>query len=191
MVPPIEVEDFSELKKKEAQLIFDWFVSEIPERLEYLHQLYKVGGGKRELDYTPDSLDSLWEWFLRQIDSLSKHPNEIKDIYGSSDDLFLKDFADHEQLETLIISICTDIGIYFGEVFVRNHEQVKWGFVTKPKNMIYVNKPVLTGFKIIGETAAYDAVGAMYNIYQSYVLSGKGIRELGRSYERWKNRIAK
>ena len=191
MVPPIEVEDFSELKKKEAQLIFDWFVSEIPERLEYLHQLYKVGEGKRELDYTPDSLDSLWEWFLRQIDSLSKHPNEIKDIYGSSDDLFLKDFADHEQLETLIISICTDIGIYFGEVFVRNHEQVKWGFVTKPKNMIYVNKPVLTGFKIIGETAAYDAVGAMYNIYQSYVLSGKGIRELGRSYERWKNRITK
>jgi hypothetical protein len=68
MVPPIEIVDFFTLKKKEVQIIFDWFFSEIPTRLEYLHQLYKAGGGKGDLDYTHDSLISLWEWFLRQID---------------------------------------------------------------------------------------------------------------------------
>jgi hypothetical protein len=46
MVPPIEIVDFFTLKKKEVQIIFDWFFSEIPTRLEYLHQLYKAGEEK-------------------------------------------------------------------------------------------------------------------------------------------------
>jgi hypothetical protein len=118
MIPPIEVNDFSNLKKKDAQIIFGWFISEIPERLDYLLQLYKVGGGKEVLDYTPESLKPLCKWFLCQIDAVHKTPDEVKKIYGSSDNLFLKDFKEHEKFEVLEISICTDIAIYLGEVFV-------------------------------------------------------------------------
>jgi hypothetical protein len=191
LVPPIEVDDFSKLKKKEAQIIFNWFFSEIPERLEYLHQLYKAGGGKGDLDYTPDSLISLWEWFLRQIDGLSKHPDEVKQLYGSSDNLFLKDFAGHEKLETLVMSICTDIAIYVGEVFVRNHEQVKWGFVTKPKVMDYANKPALTGFFTAGKPEVCDVVDAVYSCYHTYLRDGKRLKYLDRFYKRWKCWIVK
>lgn len=42
-----------------------------------------------------------------------------------------------------------EAAIYFAEVFRRNNEDwVSWGFVTKPKSYISVNRPVLTGFKV-------------------------------------------
>lgn len=40
-----------------------------------------------------------------------------------------------------------DIGIYFGQVFLNNHSNIKWGFYTKPKTDFFVNLPVLLGFE--------------------------------------------
>ena len=41
-----------------------------------------------------------------------------------------------------------DIAIYFAEVMIRNSEgKLHWGYVTKPKNYINVNRPVVSGFK--------------------------------------------
>lgn len=36
--------------------------------------------------------------------------------------------------------------MYFGEVFVKNHPSIHWGFYTSPKSDAFVNHPVLFGF---------------------------------------------
>lgn len=49
-------------------------------------------------------------------------------------------------VETLDIEI--DIAIYFAEVIRKQYpEKICWGYFTKPKNQMYVNQPVLLGFR--------------------------------------------
>ena len=45
------------------------------------------------------------------------------------------------------LAICSDVAIYFAEVFRRQNENdISWGFFTKPKKQYSVNEPVLLGF---------------------------------------------
>jgi len=49
-------------------------------------------------------------------------------------------------METLDIGM--DIAIYFAEVIRKQYpEKIDWGYFTKPKNQMYVNQPVLLGFR--------------------------------------------
>lgn len=49
-------------------------------------------------------------------------------------------------METLDIGM--DIAIYFAEVIRKQYpETIYWGYFTKPKNQMYVNQPVLLGFR--------------------------------------------
>lgn len=56
----------------------------------------------------------------------------------------LKECDKKLSIDTLTLSM--DIAIYFAEVFIRNFSNIEWGFVTKPKTLAYVNRPVLVGF---------------------------------------------
>ena len=40
-----------------------------------------------------------------------------------------------------------DVAIYFAEYIVKHNPSIYWGYLTKPKSYIYVNRPVLLGFK--------------------------------------------
>lgn len=39
------------------------------------------------------------------------------------------------------------INIVFLECFIKEHRTINRGFVSKPKSLAYINKPVLVGFK--------------------------------------------
>lgn len=45
------------------------------------------------------------------------------------------------------MAVAMDIAIYFSEFFIKEHEMIKWGIVSKPKRLAYINKPVLIVFK--------------------------------------------
>ena len=48
-------------------------------------------------------------------------------------------------LNTLIIAY--DISAYLGEVIIKNHPQIKGGYLSKPKRLHGVNRPRLLGFE--------------------------------------------
>ena len=143
LIPPLD-KPVNRLTRAEAQAFFDWYTGKLDERTDYLRRYTRI-----DLDYTPASLVPLWKWFLRNA-KIEKTPaprlEELKQQLAGSPlaDIVLKDNARQFSLETAYI--IRDIGMYWGQVFVRNHPSIRWGFYTAPKRDMFVNQPLLLGF---------------------------------------------
>lgn len=148
MCPPLEFQSFREMSKKEAQEHFDWYINEIPGRLELLKNAFEFtgGGDKKILDFSPESLKPLWSWFILQVKMIPKSKKEIEDELRKYPK-WMKDQLGTHRVSTETLAVGMDIAKYFAEVFIKNFSGVKWGLVTKPKSYVYVNRPVLMGFK--------------------------------------------
>lgn len=146
MEPPFHFKSFESLSKKEAMDYFRWFLGEIPNRIRILSEYFEETSGlpKELLDYTPESLNVIWNWFSPKIKIVPRTKEEIEEekalVPPGSD---IKTYKPSN--ETLAIAF--DIGIYFAETFVRNNKNIEWAVVTKPKSLFEVNRPVLKGFK--------------------------------------------
>lgn len=150
MIPPFPIGAFEEMNKKEAQIHFDWYIKEIPNRIELLKEYYEFsGGGKKELlDFTPESLKNLWEWFIPRIRLERRSREEIESDLAKFPKLLKKDIMNNKyKISTESLAIAMDIAIYFAEVIIKHFQNIKWGFITKPKSYVSVNRPVLLGFK--------------------------------------------
>ena len=66
LIIPVD-KPFEELSKAEAKAYFDWFISHVDERSEYIKQ--KVSEGLNmpigSLDFSIESLIFIWRWFLK------------------------------------------------------------------------------------------------------------------------------
>lgn len=149
MEPPFEIKPFKQMSKTEAKAHFEWYISELPNRIDLLGKAFELTSGKSKdmLDFSPPSLTPLWEWFKTQIRQDPKPEVEIE----AERSQLPEHLRPHVEITTLKLSrgttiIAMDIAAYFGEIFVRNHSSVNWGFVTKPLTFADVNQPVLTGF---------------------------------------------
>ncbi|MGD7009134.1 hypothetical protein ACQCV8_13515 [Metabacillus sp. 84] len=147
MDPPFNLKDFDEMTKKEAQNHFDWYTGEIPARLRLLKQAYtETSEGKLEdLDLSPHSLVNLWTWFLSKIEIEFYTADEIADKHRKLPEWLHKEVGE-KKLSTATLCVAMDIGIYFGEVFVKNFNHLNWGVKFKPKSYAHVNRPVILGF---------------------------------------------
>lgn len=143
LIPPLN-KPVHQLSETEAQAFFDWYMEQLDERTAYLRQYTGLA-----LDYSPESLVPLWKWFLRRAEienTPAERLNELKKEKAGHPlaDTVLKDSARQLSLETEYI--IRDIGMYWGQVFVKNHPSIHWGFYTRPKRDMFVNRPLLLGF---------------------------------------------
>ena len=145
---PCEFESFKTLNKNQAQQLFDWYISEIPQRVKLLEECFNDEWCHSiPFDYSIDSLDLLWKAFTKYIKSYKKSRKDIMAENANLPRYVLDDMLNdnrHLANETEILAF--DIAMYFGETLSRNFPGISWGFFTKPKNMASVNKAVLVGF---------------------------------------------
>jgi hypothetical protein len=169
--PPIQKDSYN-MTKNEAEIYFNWWVKESPKRIELLTRMFvnTGGGNKEDLDYSPESLITLWRWYIPYIHTQKKSrkdtgieradiPKHMKqDITISSKELHFASFR-----------LLIDINFYFAEVFLRNNPSLKWSLLTKPKNSMDYNKPVIIGFK------SSDILNPLRIVYTCtlHVLDGK------------------
>lgn len=152
MDPPFELKPFREMSKKEANIHFDWYMSQIPYRLEQLKSYfeYSDGGDKSELDLSPESLKGLWQWFMPQVKLVPRSQQEIEEhlnqfpVWVRSE--ILKDDSYKYELSMETLTVAMDIAIYFAEVCVREFPGIKWALITRTKRHIDFHQPVLVGF---------------------------------------------
>lgn len=148
MFPPFEMKDFEDMNKKEAKQHFEWYVSEIPNRIEVLSELTV---GKVNLNYSPDSLIQLFTWFLSTITIYQLSDEEIEaeldDLRQYPDFVFEDEkeklLANPVELKTENYALAMDIAIYYGETLIRNYPQVHWTYFTKPKSYAFLNEPII------------------------------------------------
>lgn len=149
MAPPFEMKPFEEMNKKEAKQHFDWYISQIPERIEVLKELTEH---KISLDYSKESLIPLFDWYLSQV---TIYKLSDKEIEAELEDLRqYPDFVYEDEKESLLANpvelkkedyaLAMDIAIYYAETIIKNYPQVKWTFFTKPKSFVYLNEPILS-----------------------------------------------
>lgn len=147
-VPPFTFDSFESLTPKQAKALFQWYVNDIPFRLQQLQNyLDEETLGKIQLTKTKDSLVPLWDWFSATIRTRKRSESELQEELNTVPEwLHPSILADDEKLTLDSVVVGMDISIYFAEVFIRYHPGVQWGYFTKPQKRVSVNEPVLLGF---------------------------------------------
>ena len=146
LVPPLGL-DFYNMTPKQAKENFEWFISKIPERMEYFRNrcTSDLNIRKESLDYSADSLILIWRWFLKTA-RMEKTPNEILDKMKQGAKVFGESFINWEQFTVATQFIMRDIGMYIGQSYVLNYPRLYWHYYTKPKNEVNAKQPVVAGF---------------------------------------------
>lgn len=149
MVPPFEIDDFAKLSTKEAKEHFNWYISQIPFRLQQLEKyLNEELKENIKFDFSPSSLLDIWKCFESYVKTDKKTNKEIKEELEKYPQWLHESILETDYkftVESLVVGM--DIAIYFAETIIRNNPVIKWGYFTKPKSRMSVNKPVLLGFQ--------------------------------------------
>ncbi|MEK4076488.1 hypothetical protein MHI01_21740 [Paenibacillus sp. FSL M7-0656] len=143
---PFEFTPFSVMSKTEAEEYYEWFLSIIPQRIELLQENVELSGSHVQLDFSQDSLISLWEWFIPRIEQKKMTIEEINEELDLVPDWMRPEVEQNvlkfsRDTETQII----DIGIYFSSVLIHSSSKLKWTVINKPRNHVDVNQPLLAG----------------------------------------------
>ncbi len=98
-------------------------------------------------DYSPKSLISLWEWFEGKIEFVEKRKVELESEVEANP-AWAKEFilANTKKFSDQTLIMALDMMIYFGETMIFNNSEIYWGYETKPKNLVGLNRPRLMGF---------------------------------------------
>ena len=149
-----------EMKKKQVDLCFEWFMAHKDERVEQLQRFINNETNKVILDYSVESLIPLWEWFENHIEFEPRTPEEIEEDVASRPQWMHETVRQYTEKETLMtMALAYDISIYFGDTIVKNNPQLYWEYPRKPKKLDGVNEPNILGF------------GTSLNLYLLGVLS--------------------
>ena len=131
----------------EAQKHFDWFMSIFDERIDVLT---KFVNEETDSQWAPNfsiaSLNTIDAWLL--IHSRKKHVSsrerrkqiEKRKLHGLWSQLTME-WDEYLTRDTALR--CFDVAIYFGETLRRNNSDLKWTFLTSPKDLVDVYIPVL------------------------------------------------
>lgn len=99
------------------------------------------------MDYTPESLKPLWEWFMPRVKVVQMNPEEIRAEMVGLEPWMEDCILEHtEKISSDTGAIMYDITAYCGQVIIKNIPGIYWGCLCKPKSLIGVNEPRLLGF---------------------------------------------
>lgn len=152
LIPPI-TKPIEEFTATETASYFAWFIEQIPGRVEYMASQCseQLGISRSKIDMTPDSLKYVWRWFLRVAEIERTPKRKLEHLIGtySKYPYAIQEYLlryEKEQFSLQTEYILMDIGMYMGEVFVKNNPVLYWGYYTEPRTDFSVNRPVLLGF---------------------------------------------
>ena len=148
MIPPLDKYEFEEFNKQEAQLYFEWYINQSDKRINLLKSYCETVTNKSNMfDGTVASLRPVWKWFESQIESERKSDEEIAMSLVGKPIWLQEELKKHDwKLSLATCALAIDLSFYFAAVFTHNNPSISWGYYTKPKSLVYVNRPVLTGF---------------------------------------------
>lgn len=132
MEPPF-FKSFYDMNAKEAKEIFNFYTSQIPIRIKYLESFVsKNADCDIYFDYSRESIIKFWDWYGDLlVEQHNNHPVEGNPLNLSFD----------------VLGIGSDFAMYFGELFIKEHPKIHWGYKNKPKSNFFLNRPALLGFQ--------------------------------------------
>jgi len=174
------------MTKKELKTYFQWFMEVLPQRVNELAAVVQETPGFEtwEPDFTPDSLNTLGQWFVGQIETRSRTQGELQAIKDSL--VFPMDIPS-EELTNRTFSLAMDIGMYFSQVLMKNYSSLKWEHPLGNKRFADYGQPSLIGFGTVTLNPVAIAVTLAYGLARK-TKTGKRLREV---YDYWAQRVQK
>ena len=171
--------------KSQAKKLYEEFIGKINFYVKNLEYCIELDKDDILLDYTPDSLIYLWEWFEQYI-VFDKQTPEEHAIELNNYPEWMHDYVDDNIVSYRTLKLAMDVSVYFGEVFIKNNNRLKWDYFVKPKSMASVNQPVIMGFKhnipLNPRMIVYVCMSRSYE-------EGFDNRRLYNAYIKWKNNV--
>jgi hypothetical protein len=173
---------FAERTRKELKIYYDWYLSSIPDRIEILiDEVRKQEKFKLiSFDYEPETLLPLGEWFASTVETRARTEEELESLEGGSN--FSIEVSKYE-LTNKTFSIAVDVGMYFGQVFLKKFDDLKWIQPLGGKKFVDYGQPILSPFN----KGAFNPTRMM--IVQAYGISdgSKDARGLFELFNFWAN----
>ena len=130
-------------------------------------------------DFTPASLDTLGQWFAGQVETRKCTQEELKAI---KDRLLFPIDVPTDELTNRTLSLAMDIGMYFSQVLMHNHPDLKWEQPLNDKRFAEYGQPCLSGFGPVSLNPIRNAGHVFAHALASKTKTGKRLREL---YDYW------
>lgn len=140
--------DFFDIPMKEARAYYNWYISSIDERSDYLRGVIAEQAGipVSEMDFSAESLKVIWRWFLG-IARTQKNPKYRGITAILSNSFYEAAMREPERVFSDETNwIIGDIGMYVAKAFMSRYPVLTWKMPTRPKNYIRVKAPVISGF---------------------------------------------
>lgn len=140
--PPFSLQ-FRDMHKTELKAYFDWFLSQVPVRINILESFVKQTHGYEgwSADYSVDSLKMLGVWFANQVEMRPRSDDELAEIRGAG-----MQSTHNRELTNKTFSLAIDIAMYFSEILKRDFPGLRWDLILKSKKFVDYGQPVLVGF---------------------------------------------
>jgi hypothetical protein len=145
-IPSFANKDFFAFTKSEAKEYLQWFLSIKDERIKILEIEVQKQYAYWKADYTKASLVELYEWFKQNVAyrPISDKEQEVIRIQLSSTPLLANVIPIPAQTFTdETVSICFDVGVYFGETIIFNATDVNWLQKVSSTNFIDYAQPLI------------------------------------------------
>lgn len=142
--------DFSALPKREVKNFGVELMQIMDKRLDYLEKLWfeECGAGAGKLDFSRDSVAALSGWFFEKVEARKRseaEKSEIRSRMGNSRIGSVVAVPDFE-LTDLTLSLCLDIGFYFGRSLQFLFPNLRWEQDLSSKRSINYGWLVLSPF---------------------------------------------
>ena len=168
------------MPKSELEAYHAWFARVLPERILELER--EVRRSPAYADWHPNgspaSLEALGEWFRTQVAVRARTEAEIEDVELK---LTFPIEVPGEQLTNRTFSLAMDIGMYFGQVILKNLGGTKWDQPLHNLKFADYGQPVIMGFGAVPLNPIRIVVMLAYGI-ASKKQGGGRLREL---YDTW------
>jgi hypothetical protein len=179
--PPFTLR-FREMSMAELRGYSEWFMNTLPERVTVLKAEVRRSPSHAVwvVDYSPESLEGLGDWFAGQVETRAKTQVEIDEVEAK---LTFPIEVSGEPLTNRTLSLAMDIGMYFGQVIVNNLAATKWDQPLRNKKFADYGQPVIMGFGTVPLNPVRIVVMLAYGIARKKQ-GGRRLREL---YDTWAN----
>ena len=181
--PPLTLK-FREMSKSELNDYFGWFLEVLPQRIKELASAVEESEPFENWhpDLAPTSLMSLGDWFVTQIQLRQRTGEEVQHIMSR---VPYPIEIRNQELTDRTVSLAVDIGMYFGQVLIRNHPSLRWTQPLNDKRFADFGHAVLVNFGAVPLNPVRTAVTFAYGIADGRQ-TGNRLREL---YDYWSSRV--
>ncbi len=146
--PVDESKPIEQYTKKEAELMFEWYLDDLPKRTEYLFD-YINRTESIELKYDFETFKKVMKWFENNITVTYKSEKEMDIERNLAPEIARGHIPNYEFTEDTLLLIVV-IGGYLGQVMIQEILNTKW-IIDKYKKSPTYNRAVIikeSGFKL-------------------------------------------